>query len=156
DRVSRLNSVAQRWIELSNSRGISQTEKCQGGTEATPAYKDLMFAFALARLGEANECRRLMKSATETLANRDEVHEFLLNAFAYRIERALESKPHGGPLPPEQMEYLKLQMGNDRFKLFKVDRLRESSWILEPQEKIDAYRTWRAHSDDLGKELVAL
>src|SRR5208283_2952938 len=118
DRVSRLNSVAQRWIELSNSRGISQTEKCQGGTEATPAYKDLMFAFALARLGEANECRRLLKSATETLANRD--------------ERALESKPHGGPLPPEQMEYLKLQMGNDRFKLFKVDRLRESSWILEP------------------------
>ncbi|MBL8795895.1 MAG: hypothetical protein JNM56_18480, partial [Planctomycetia bacterium] len=153
DRVVRLRELAQRWITLCHKDGNGQG----AGPQPTQAYKDLMFAFGMARLGEANEARRVQEAARLVLAEqKDEVHDFLLSAYCFRIDQALAGKPHSGPLPAAQMEALQKKLKDDRFKLFKVDRLRASSHILEPQEQVDAYRSWRANVDELAKELSRL
>jgi hypothetical protein len=163
DRVAALRDLAQEWIKRCYSRGINQAQDHEHHVaEATQAYKDLMFAFGLARLGEVGVCHRLKHQASEVLGQRDEVHSFLLQAFTYRVEQALAGNAHSGPLPPEQLEYLQdmvergKQSSEEKVKPYKVDRLRESSRILEPHERIDAYRTWRANTDDLARELATL
>jgi hypothetical protein len=163
DRVVVLRDLAQEWIKRCYSRGINQAQDHEHHVaEATQAYKDLMFAFGLARLGEVGVCHRLKHQASEVLGQRDEVHSFLLQAFTYRVEQALAGNAHSGPLPPEQLEYLQdmvergKQSSEEKVKPYKVDRLRESSRILEPHERIDAYRTWRANTDDLARELATL
>lgn len=153
DRVVRLRELAHRWVAACHKNGGSQG----AGPEPTQAYKDLMFAFGLARLGEANEARRVQEAAKQVLGGtKDDVHDFLHGAYSYRIEQALAGKPHSGPLPAAQLDALQKKLKDDRFKMFKVDRLRECSHILEPQEKVDAYRSWRANVDDLAKELAKL
>lgn len=159
DRVVVLRDLAQDWIKRCYSKGVHKQSRAE---ETTQAYKDLMFAFGLSRLGEVGICHRLKHQATEILGPIDEVHSFLLQAFTYRVEQALAGNPHSGPLPPEQLEYLeairtkaKNAPVNDpeRVSPFLVDRLRQFSLILEPDERIDAYRTWRHPRDDLEREL---
>ena len=131
----RLCEAAHQWI----NRCYAQDPAHKEVVKDTGAYADLTFAFGLARLGEASECRALQAKAKDVLQHGDEVHSFLLQAYNYRLEQLLESKPHAGPLPDEYLEQLGLM---ERLALYKVDRLRKHSRILEPQEKIDPYRKW--------------
>lgn len=122
--------------------------------EYTRAYANLILAFGLARLGETEQARHLLRTARATLSDISDVHTLLRDAFTHRIEQALAGKPWSGLLPEELLEYLG---GLDRINKYKVDRLREQSRILEPHEKINPYRDWQGrYTDDLGKELAGL
>jgi hypothetical protein len=142
--MTNLCSQAHAWIQGG------------GGPAAgapTVAYTDLVFAFGLARLGETDASRELRQRAQDVLGGMDDVHQFLLQAYDYRIKQALEGRPHSGPLPAEQMEYLEHM---DRMPRYLVDRLRQHSHILEPEQKIDPYRYWGARINDLEKALAEL
>src|SRR5262245_27637866 len=130
------------------------------------SYVDLMFAFGMAKLGEVTTARDLMKAARDRLIEPagpkgapDRAHEFLCRAFEWRIENALQGKPHTGPLPPEIMDRLEsVDDGrvNTASKRYVVDRMRQQSWILEPHEKLDPYAPWKKHVNELQKTLSDL
>jgi hypothetical protein len=116
-------------------------------------YVDLVFAFGLARLGEADASKQLLRGAREVLQDKDPAHVCLLEAFTYRIEEALEGKPHKGSFPAPLLD----ELGRMQTALrYVVDRLRKHSRILEPEQEIDPYSPWAALMSDLDKELVAL
>ena len=76
-------------------------------------YVDLIFAFGLAKLGEAIAARELMtRAGAALLATKgpnsapDLAHEFLWKAFVWRIENALQGKPHSGTLPADMRSRL--------------------------------------------------
>jgi hypothetical protein len=155
DRVLRLRDLAQRWIVRNTLADIDAEPTLTG------AYADLSFAFGLACVGEPSASRDLLNQARAVLAPLDDVHNFLLQAYDYRIQQALDGRPHTGPLPPEQMEYLEHMDAESTMTRYKVDRLRGSSRILEPQEKVDPYRgavrrRFHAAGDKLGQALLAL
>ncbi len=141
---------AQQWVRSSASK--------------TGAYVDLTFAFGLAKLGEVDACNRLRERAKAALAEGDEAHSFLLQAYDYRIRRALEGHPHAGPLPTEQMEYLthlieerkKEKERHDIPPDYIIDRLRWLSRILEPDQKVEPYRHATPFMSDLEKALREL
>lgn len=121
---------------------------------ATGAYIDLFFAFALARMGELDASRSLAEKSTKELQNlKDLTHDFLLDAFLYRIDLVRENKPHAGQLSPELLSQLKPM---DRMQHYAADRLRQKSEILEPHQKIDPYRHWTHNTSDLDRELAQL
>jgi hypothetical protein len=116
-------------------------------------YVDLVFAFGMACLGEADAGKHLLRRAREVLRDKDPAHTCLLEAFSHRIEDALEGKPHKGPLPARQMD----ELGRMSTELrYVVDRLRKHSRILEPEQEIDPYSPWAARMSELDNELVAL
>jgi hypothetical protein len=119
----------------------------------TSAYAQLVFAFGLARLGEAGASRSLTEQAEGVLLGKDEIHEVLCRAYRYRIDEALAGRPRAGPLPEGvlvQIERL------DKMPRFVVDRLRQHSRILEPDQKIDPYRGPWETSNDLQRSLAPL
>jgi cellulose synthase operon protein C len=137
-----LAELAQHWVAEGSEPPLATLMK---------GYVDLIFSFGLARLGETDASRELLGRAEAVLANADDVHQFLLGAYQYRITQALEGKPHAGPLPTEQLELLPHM---DRLPHYVVDRLREQSRILEPNQKIDPYRHWSGRMSDLERELA--
>jgi hypothetical protein len=144
-------------------------------------YVDLMFAFGMAKLGETTAARDLMNAATAKIHQSagsnglpHPAHEFLLKAYLWRIENALQAKPHSGPLPTDLMTRLE-SVDKDRSKdssqrsiyvnsqyipdltvSYIVDRLREQSWILEPQSKPDPYRDSKRNATEVQKILARL
>jgi hypothetical protein len=110
----------------------------------TLPYVDLTFSFGLARLGAADDARRLMQRATDELGSMredgrpDQVHANLLRAYRYRIEQALNGHLHSGALPADLMRQI---FGMDAQLVYKwnrnkVLRLLEYSRILMPHEMI--------------------
>jgi hypothetical protein len=114
----------------------------------TGAYVDLIFAFGLAKLGETNACNPLRERAKDALAEGDEAHSFLLQAYDYRIRRALEGQPHAGPLPAEQMDHLAelIRLSKENREaggagpVYVIDRLRYLSRVLEPDQRVEPFR----------------
>ena len=149
--LPRLCEKVQRWI-AEKGRIITLNRQPQTG-----AYVNLIFAYGLARLGESDAARRLLRQATTALQDQGEAHEFLLEAFRYRIDQALAGQPNVGPLPPEQMEYLAdiIQRRKEAHITegirteYIIDRLRHQSRILEPEQKVDPYRDYRRIQNDL-------
>jgi hypothetical protein len=84
---------------------------------------------------------------------KDDAHPLLLQAFTYRVQQVLEGKPHRGPLPTDQIEYLEHM---ERQQRYVVDRLRDRSRILEPDQKLDPYRHWTARPTSLDGTLARL
>lgn len=162
------NSERMRLVRERALRVHRFVEKWHAGEDVkvNKPYVDLMFAFGLAKLGEATAARDLMRNAGEELLKRpgpkdrpDPAHEFLFKAFQFRIENALQGKPHAGPLPPDLMarlETIDADRNNQASKRYVVDRMRQQSWILEPQEKLDPYAPWKKHGNDLQKVLADL
>lgn len=146
-----LAESARGWIERSGQDVFGAQ---------TGAYADLIFAFGLARLKEGDASRALLARAEAVLGPRDAVHKFLLRAYAYRIGQALQDRPHGGPLPREQLDSLKAITGSadneDRMRAYLIDKLRSRSRILEPDQRIDPYRLWLARKGDLDRLLAEL
>jgi hypothetical protein len=166
DRMRTVRSAAERLRQLVGD-WFRQTTSIKGRYDRTPAYIDLFFAFGTARLGEATAARGLLaQAAAEIEAVGTEAHTFLLQALHYRIEQALADRPHAGPLPPEQREYLD-QMRHEekaipiddtarRSASYAVERLGRESAILQPEEKLDPYRRIKLEQDAAVRELVRL
>lgn len=165
DKAMNLEKMALRWIQLDNDHA----------NEINRAYVSLLFAFGLARLGDATLARDRIEEAGNVLqakweSNRrsddgkvDPVHDYLFEAFKFRIEQALSGKPHAGPLSIElldRLDQVDLQHrgANKTASLprYMIDRMREQSRVLDPQEKFNPYRPWMKQSDELLKELAEL
>lgn len=121
---------------------------------ATDMYADLIFAYGLARLGEASEAQKLVQRASGRLATRDFIHVWLVEAFEYRIDQAAKGQAALDRLPEELLRRLD---DMDKLSRYKIDRLRQHSRILEPHEKIDPYRRWFGRfADELSRQLASL
>jgi hypothetical protein len=157
--AERLRQLVRGWFE--------QSTTIKGRFDRTPAYIDLFFAFGMARLGEATPARALIGQAAAAIEQvGTETHTFLLQAMQYRVEQALAGRPHAGPLPPEQREYLDQMRQEEkvvpidetarRSASYAVERLGKESTILQPQEKLDPYRRIKLEQDLTIRELVRL
>jgi hypothetical protein len=155
----RYRLVGQRVLNL---RGLVQTwseANLSFCSRMTSHYIDLLFAYAAARLGETSRAHDWLRDAREELTAGDDVHAWLLAAFEYRIDQALQGHAAAGPLPTGLLEDLNLieLTGGKRGQVsrYVIDRLRQRSEILEPGEEFDPYR--RLRSDDaLARQLGAL
>jgi hypothetical protein len=161
-----LHQQVRTWAETSlKSYIVPQTD--QG---ATLAYTDLCFAFGLARLGEAGQVPQLIDAARDILQafepteDRGMAARLLLNVFEYRIREALAGKPHTGPLDPsliDELDRLNAEAGGRAntppgMADYAVNRLREQSRILEPDERVNPYAQWMRYKDDLRLALAQL
>jgi hypothetical protein len=146
DWMGKLCDKAQIWLEENRDPVVQNPPP-------TKAYADLLFAFGMARLGEADAGKQLAKRARPALNGPNAVHSFLFKAFEARIQEALEGKPHSGPLPAALMDDLGRMALLDRYV---VERVRHNSRILEPDQQIDPYRHWVARMSDLDKALTEL
>lgn len=138
-----LQQVVRVWSE--RNRGLASNH--------TQDYLDLLFAFALARLGESSLAQELVQSAGKKLKRNDPVHDWLFEAFAYRIRQLLEGTPPTGQFPEHLLRKLEQLERLDRYK---ADRLRQHSSILEPHESLDPYREWGYRAGSLKHELAML
>jgi hypothetical protein len=133
-------------------------KRTRSAVEAPPAltraYVHFVVAYGLARLGEAEEARRIAAEAQKALDMNDPVHNVLARAFVARVSQAAEGLPPATPLPPDVAGALN---GLDKFLRYKVDRLRQHSTVLEPQERLDPMASYqKGGSDPRGEELAAL
>ncbi|HYH67983.1 MAG TPA: hypothetical protein VD866_25020, partial [Urbifossiella sp.] len=137
----------------------------------TGRYVDLLFAFALARLGEGVAAKELVAvirrgDPDPTVRSSSggaspDVTNILTDAFEYRITQAAGGVPHTGPLPGaiyDQLAALKgapaASKGNAAPPLnysqpaYVIDRMREESRVLEPEDTRDPYGMFRADHRD--------
>lgn len=120
----------------------------------TKGYVDLLFAYAMARLGETVSCQRLLAEASDALADKDAVHRWLLDAYSERIQQSLSGQSSGAGFSSDLMDRLE---GMSRGQRYVVDRLRQRSSVLEPHVAIDPFETFLERSgDDLSRQLLEL
>jgi hypothetical protein len=158
ERAEQLRQAIQSWFE--------REAESKGVLDQTPAYIDLLFAFGMARLGETTAARTLLRQATPPLADsRDASHQALLDGYRYRIEQVFAGKPHAGPLPAGQIQHIEElrqrrettpvdNKAPDSRGVHVVERLREQSHVLDPDEHFDPYQ--RYGGSDLVKDVVPL
>lgn len=126
------------WLLALRDRAEAWLARDQVAPAPMVAYLSLAFAFGLARLGANVAAEHLWDQANCVLSGRDDVHKFLGAAYAYRVRQVLAGQPHAGPLPPEQL----VLVGQfDRMPRYVVNRLRQHSRILDPQEIIEPLRS---------------
>ena len=150
----RFRAVRDRIVELRPAVAKWSKRLRKSAAATTDQYIDLIFAFALARLGEATAGQDLLTEVTESLADTDAIHAWTLAAYGYRIKQAIDGRPAADALPDTVMEQLDAM---ERLERYKLDRLRQHSHVLEPHEKIDPFRRWHQRfSDELSRELANL
>ena len=154
ERALQLHRAAQKWHDRSE-------------VALNKPYVDLMFAFALAKLGDHTHARELINKAREGLPGKSEeddqkdVAAFLFKAFAFRVEQAIQGA-HGGPLSKELLS--ELEVIDRRYQgpsgtstpRYAIDRLREQSWILEPVYRFDPYARSKRMQDEVLLEVADL
>lgn len=144
ERLVTLRKMVDQWINEPKTANNPQT----GG------YADLMFAYALARLGETSDCNEMLEDSSNRLGRKDPIHRWVYRAFHHRIKQALAGASTQEQLPPELLGQLDTMEKMDRYKL---DKLRQRSHILEPHVRIDPYRNWhRRYPDELSREMATL
>lgn len=170
----KLHAAVQRWLEDSAKQQKNEH------LNANKPLIDLLFAFALAKLGESTQAKKLLEEArklmegtvpsggnqqAEQAITAAVVRNFLFKAFKYRVDQILAGKQHTGQMSSEVLDNLEeiAKKGgtgpvNNPYKLAKyvVDRMRDQSRIMEPEEKPDPYADWTKHGDDLKKQLAEL
>jgi hypothetical protein len=130
----------------------------------TSAYVKLIFAYGFAWAGDApratglrEEARKqiaqnarrwfehLAKLTGDTLRKGDPhpIHSYLVQAYGARIDQAVDRRPLTTPLPPRITAQLQSLSNFDRYK---VDRLREVSKILEPDDSLDPIADYQHRS----------
>jgi hypothetical protein len=174
DKASELHAAVRKWLD--DSAAAQKNDHLK----ANQPLIDLLFAFAVAKLGEEANAKRMLEDArkvmegaipsggnpqAEQAITAAVVRNFLFKAFKYRVDQVLAGKPHTGQMAPEVVDALedigKRGSGgpvNNPYKLAKyvIDRMREQSRIVEPQEKPDPYADWTKHGDAMKKELAEL
>ncbi|HUR53527.1 MAG TPA: hypothetical protein VMZ71_05330, partial [Gemmataceae bacterium] len=146
----------ERHLRLLQPGGLAAETTC------TAAYAQLMLAWGLACLGERTLSRDWTAYARKTLlvtAGRDinpAVHGVLADAFQHRIRDAQEGRTPRPGLPAELTDRVESLPVMSRYA---VDRLREHCRILEPVERVRAFRGTDLREflgrDELGELLHA-
>jgi hypothetical protein len=137
---------------------FERTPRRRSSIEAPPqltlAYVRFVFASGLARLGQADRARALAAESSAALDTKDPIHGFLTRAYGARVAQALDGLPPETPLPADIAAELNALA---TFQRYKVDRLRQSSALLEPSERLDPARAYGRGARDLrGEEFAAL
>jgi hypothetical protein len=143
ERLQRVYELVAEWIEEPPTQPHPRTRQ----------YAGLMFAYAMARIGETTGCQTLLEQARVALGMQDPVHRWAWEAFQFRIRQALSGQSARGRLADELLQRLE---GMEPLERYKVDRLRQNSRILEPSEQVDPYRNWRHHVDDFTRAVTTL
>ncbi|NUQ64872.1 MAG: hypothetical protein HUU20_20605, partial [Pirellulales bacterium] len=143
DRIGALHQRVAEWIHEPPAYPAARTRQ----------YVKLLFAYAMARIGDTAHSQALMDEARAAFGHRDTVHWWLCEAFQFRVREAMSGQPSRGRLSRELLDGLESM---DRIERYKVDRLRQNSRILEPSERIDPYRNWRRYADDFMREVALL
>ena len=144
DHVMSLKDVVANWV----------VEPQIANNPQTKGYAELVFAFALSRLGESVHCKEVLEQLSKVLQRSDRVHRWVYQAFQLRIQQALQGQGTDGQLSDDLLAELEDMERMDRYK---IDRLRQHSRILEPHVRIDPYRNWhKRFNDDLGRDLAML
>ncbi len=175
EKTLELHKLARKWLEQS-----AKAQKNEGIRRTEP-YVDLLFAFALAKLGEVTHSRALFSAARAALGNADPtewadgknvdqaaqalVAYHLFRCYEFRIEQALTGKPHSGALHPDLLAAIedvgmKGKNGpiNNAYSIaeYAIARLRAESRVLEPQERLDPYKANRKEADAILEEAANL
>lgn len=174
DKAAELHTTVRKWLE--DSAAAQKNDHLR----TNHPLIDLLFSFAVAKLGEEANAKKLLDDArkvmegpipsggnpqAEQAVTAAVVRNFLFKAFKFRVDQVLAGKPHTGQMAPEVVDALEdiAKKGgsgpvNNPYKLAKyvVDRMREQSRIMEPQEKPDPYADWTKHGDAMKKELAEL
>lgn len=143
-----LRELAGRCCQRMDNGRLIPTDRSQ-----TPACLDLIFAFGLARLGETEAATRLQDRAAQQLGPGEAFHQFLLRAYGYRIRQTRDGKPSTGPLPDELLAYIAAKATSERLP---YDRLRQTSRIVEPHQRVRWDQDYLAGTDPLAKALAGL
>jgi hypothetical protein len=144
DTLRQLQKPVQEWL----GRDIGEKS-----LTVNHAYADLILAFGLARAGEPDEAKKLVREAAVVLEEGDAAHQCLLGLYRHRIEQVLAGKQPTGPLPTKLLTTVTptgSEPGNAPIKLHHsiVLRGRELSRIVDPGEQVDPYLPFTAKHDD--------
>jgi hypothetical protein len=174
EKINELHNAVRKWLD------DSAASQKNDHLRANLPYVDLMFAFGFATLGDHPTANRLTEDARKVLevpipaggtpleeqaVTAAVVRNFLFKAFKYRVDLALVSEPHTGPMGAailDAREELAKKAGsgpvNNPYKLalYVIDRFREQSRIMEPYEQVDPYADRPKLGDVLKKELTEL
>ena len=139
-------------------KAFEETPRKRSAIESSPiptrAYVCFEFAWGFARLANTDRAKQLRDFAASTLDRKDPVHNYLTRAYLARVEQAMEGVAPNTPLPADINALLN---GLEKEKRYKVDRLRQFSQVLEPQERLDPMSAfWRSDRPGTGAELAAL
>lgn len=102
----------------------------------TGEYVDLLFAVAFARLGEPSTALELVEHVRRSELNRESpelrpAHEWLRDAFAFRVEQATGGEP-AGPLGEPLLERLqRLNQSAEKRAAYMAERMREHILLLD-------------------------
>lgn len=134
-----------------------KTKRKRSATEADPkltnAYVRFIVAYGAARLGRGERAAELRDAAVRALP-KDPIHDLLSRAYVARIAQALEGMPAATPLPTDISAGLD---GLAKLDRYKVDRVRQCSKVLEPQERLDPITAFqRGEADPRGPEFAGL
>jgi len=169
-----LHALVRSWAEAGLKHDAAKKGQAgQSDQLATLGYTDLMFAYALAKLGEPTEARVLVETARKQLEahkpdeDRGIAARFLFKAFRTRVEAAIAGKTTGGGLDTilaDELEEIHIKgksvsdVRNNPFSIshYAIMRLREQSNVLEPHEKTNPYHDYMKEKDELRKALAEL
>lgn len=147
-----LDELAARLAKTKRKRG-----PIEAPLELTMGYVGFIFAHGFARIGNPDRARAGIEASTAALADvrSDPVHAYLIAAYTARIEQAVAGDPPETPMPDAVVAQLEA-LDNTTLDRYKADRLRESSWILEPVQRQDAILAFTRKHDSRGAEFSAL
>lgn len=126
---------------------------------STPAYVDLMFAWAHARLGDPATARTLAEDATLRLSTGDAAHCWLAAAFDHRIRQAERGESPIGEWPASLLrdyDSADDQPGNLPGRRYIIDVFRLRSRMLEPDFRTDPYTPWKRYVSSFDCQLGEL
>ncbi len=151
--IERLATSVQAIVKT-----FEKTKRRASTVEASPsltlAYVLFVAACGSARLGRVEVARAFTERAQKLLDFDEPVHGFLARAYLARVEQAIEGLPAETPLPSEVAARLNAL---DTFARYKVDRVRQFSNVLEPQERLDPVAAFhRGERDPRGPEFEQL
>ena len=139
----RMRDPAVAWVQRHGNGGRLRSVGLDAETEATAAYAQFMLAWGLGCLGERTLARDWAARARKRLARYSgpgidpAAHALLSDLFLHRVKDAQEGRPAKLGLPADLHVRLDTLASLTRYS---VDRLREHSRILEPLDRVRAYR----------------
>lgn len=179
DRVREVREKASDLYGQVKSWLAKSLTPAAGDVTATPAYADLLFAFAFARFGDATRARELLRAGKAVLAGPPPpsavpywsiTNGILARAFEARVEQVLAGVPPVGPFPQGILDDIHTHFERagldkpgqavanspDGMGHYTIARMREQSAILDPYESVDPKLLWSKQADEVRRQLAGL
>lgn len=146
DEVERIRRGFGDWMEAVSSRKDRSASGADSrkGAVATLEYVRLIFAYADAALGQRERAESVLAEAGRRLRSTgDLVHQWLADAFEFRVREAFEGRRSFQRLPASLMERL-AELGTT--SQYVANRARQKLKLLEPNEEVASFALWHQKS----------